>query len=497
MKLRMPRLLLLAVVLLALPLAGATASPQPPSQGQSASVAMGSNWYDPREVRIDVGGTVEWEAVAGGHDVRADDGSFFLWPDRKSESGETRSHTFEEEGVHRYYCTLHGGRGGNGMAGIVYVGDAELETVSEIEVPSEEHPTLRAALRDARRGTTIRLEPGVHRAGNRVQQPGVTIEGTGEQPGDVLIQAAAGVGLRVEESGATLRNLRVASGSQAGIQALGVDRLRLEDVEVAAGDIGVDFAGGRGLTIHGGSVEGHDRAGVRITDCDPCDARIESLRAQGNLVGIDLVDAAGAVINGNDLRDNAGGIRAAATPDDPVASPRTVVISDNRLTDNAAPAEAGPDAQAAIPSGAAIWLAGARQAEVWGNRVDGGHTYGVAVTALGGASADVEVRDNVVTDASEADLAWDGLGANVCFSGNTTPDDAEPTSQPPEAQTVYDCDAPATVGVPNPQPLLGLSGHAFSSQGEDEDGSDEAAAAAGGDATVLRLLREPWTEGLR
>jgi plastocyanin len=493
---RMPRLLTLAAVLLVLPLASAAASPQPPSQGQSASVAMGSNWFDPREVRIDVGGTVEWEAVAGGHDVRADDGSFFLWGDRKSESGETRSHTFEEEGVHRYYCTLHGGRGGNGMAGIVYVGDAELETVSEMDVPSEEYPTLRAALRDARHGTTISLAPGVHRAGNRILQPGVTIEGTGEQPGDVRIQAAAGVGIRVEASETTLRNLRVISGSQAGVQALDVDRLRLEDVEVAAGDVGVDFAGGRGLTIHGGSVEGHDRAGVRVTDCDPCDARIESLRAEGNLVGIDLVDAAGAIINGNDVRGNAGGIRAAATPDDPVASPRTVVISDNRLTDNAAPVEASPDGQAAIPSGAAIWLAGARQAEVWGNRIDGEHTYGVAVTALGGASTAVEVRDNVAADAAEADLAWDGLGADVCFSGNATPDDAEPTSQPPEAQTLYDCDAPATLGVPNPQPLLGLSGHALSSGGAD-DGAEEDPARAAGDARVLGLLSDPWTEGLR
>jgi plastocyanin len=496
MNLRMPRLLLLAAGLVALPLAGATAAPQPPSQGQSASVDMGSNYYSPREVRIDVGGTVEWDAVAGGHDVRADDGSFFLWEDRKSETGETRSHTFEEEGVHRYYCTLHGGRGGNGMAGIVYVGDAELDAVPQIEVPSEEYPTLRAALRDARDGTTISLEPGVYRAGNRIQQPGVTIEGTGERPDEVLIQGAAGVGVRVEEDRTTLRNLRVVSGSSAGIQALDVDRLRLEDVEVAAGDVGVDVAGGRGLTIHGGSVEGHHRAGVRVTDCDPCDARIEGLRAEGNLVGIDLVDAAGAIVNGNDLVGNAGGIRAAATPADPVASPRTVVISDNRLTDNTAPATAAPDDELAVPSGAAIWLAGVRQAEVWGNTVGGTHTYGVAVTALGGASADVEVRDNVVSDAGEADLAWDGLGANVCFAGNRTPEDGEPSSQPPQAQAIYDCASPATVGVPNPQPLLGLSGHAFSS--EDGDGDRDAAArTAGDDASALRLLDRAWTEGLR
>jgi plastocyanin len=491
------RLLLLVAALAILPLAGATASPQPPSQGDSATVQMGSNWFDEREVRIDVGGTVTWEAVADNHDVRADDGSFYLWSSPKSQPGETRSQTFEEEGVHRYYCTLHGGPGGNGMAGVVLVGDAELESVQDIEVPSEEHPTLRAALRDAREGTTITLAPGTHRAGNRITQPGVTIEGAGEQPGDVRIQAAAGVGVRVEADRATLRNLSVVSGSRAGIEALDVDRLRLEDVEVAAGDVGVHFEGGRGLTIHDGSVEGHDRAGVRITDCDPCDARIEGLRARENLVGIDLVDAAGAVINGNDLSGNGGGIRAAATPADPVASPRTVVISDNRLHDNAAPIEGDPDAELAIPSGAAIWLAGARQAEIRGNEIDGDHVYGVAVTALAGVSDDLVVHRNLVSGASEADLAWDGLGTDVCFSDNTGPDDGEPTSQPPEAQTLYACDNPVNVGVPNPQPLVGLTTHGLSGADEDEGEDDPAEDAAGGDPTVTGLLDHAWTDGLR
>jgi nitrous oxidase accessory protein NosD len=171
---------------------------------------------------------------------------------------------------------------------------------------------------------------------------------------------------------------------------------------------------------------------VRVTDCDPCDARIEGLRAEGNLVGIDLVDAAGAVINGNDLRGNGGGIRAAATPADPVAGPRTLTVIGNRFVDNAAGGfGASPDAQLPLPSGAAIWLAGARQAEVTGNRVDGEHTYGVVLTALAGLSIDVAVRDNVVGGGREADLAWDGLGAQVCFSGNRTPDGDEPSSQPP------------------------------------------------------------------
>jgi hypothetical protein len=277
---------------------------------------------------------VTWRAAGGQHDVRADDGSFFLWADQKSSSGETRSQTFTEEGIVRYYCTLHGGPGGFGMSGIVYVGDAELETPPELHVPSEEHPTLRAALRDARQGSTIHLAPGVHRAGQRITQPGVTIVGTGDDPRAVVLRAATSAGVRVEADNVRLANLTIASGSRSGVLAEGVDRLRLDDVHVVTDEVGVRFDGGRGLTIHGGAVEGHDRAGVLVTGCDPCDARIEGLRAEGNLVGIDVVDAAGVFLRGNLLRGNGGGVRAADTPADPVAGPRTLVVTGNRFVDN-------------------------------------------------------------------------------------------------------------------------------------------------------------------
>jgi hypothetical protein len=53
-----PHRLLLAAGLLTLllPLSAAGAAPQPPSQGAAATVEMGSNYYAPREVRVDVGG---------------------------------------------------------------------------------------------------------------------------------------------------------------------------------------------------------------------------------------------------------------------------------------------------------------------------------------------------------------------------------------------------------------------------------------------------------
>lgn len=452
---RRVRLLLLATVLLLAPLGSATASIDPPSQGSSATVDMGSNFFAPREVRVDVGGTVTWNALGNGHDVRADDGSFWLWRgETGGNDGQTRSVTFEEEGVVPFYCTLHGGPGGNGMAGIVFVGDAELDSPPDLEVPSTEHPTLRSALREARRGSTITLAPGTHRAGQRLIQDGVTIRGGGDAPGDVELRAATSAGLRVQADDITLANLRIASGSSSGVLAEDVDRLRLEDVEIATDEVGVRFVGGRGLTVRGGWLADHRRAGLLLTGCDPCDARIEDVRVTGNRFGIDVADAAGAVIRGNQLTDNGVGIRAASTPAGPTATARTLTILDNDLRDNVAGGFGSSlDADVPTPTGAAIWLAGARQAVIHDNRISGAHRYGVSVTALLGLSRDVVVRDNLAQGADDADLAWDGVGTGVCFADNVTGDDTEPTSQPPMLQTVSACDLGLPVGVPDPRPL--------------------------------------------
>lgn len=476
----MRRALLLTAALVLVPVGwnAATAAVDPPSQGASARVEMGSNFYAPREVRVDVGGTVTWEALGNGHDVRADDGSFWLWRgETGGNDGQTRAVTFDEPGVVPYHCTLHGGPGGNGMSGIVFVGDAEIDTPPELTVPSDEHPTLRAALRTARRGTTITLGPGVHRAGQRLTQPGVTIRGDADAaPGEVVLRAATAAGLRVEADDITLADLTIDAGSRSGIEALGVDRLRLEDVRITTEQVGVRFDGGRGLTILGGEVRGHDRAGVLVTGCDPCDARIEGLRAADNLLGIDVVDAAGAIVRRNVLEGNGVGIRAADTPAGPLEGARTLTILDNEVRDNDAGGPAlGPDAELPVATGAGIWLAGARQTVVHDNVVDGDHRTGISITALAGPSRDVVVRDNVVSGAREADLAWDGLGLDVCFSGNATPGGDEPSSSPPQAQTLYACDLPATVGIPNPPALRGLLEGATGSGG----GDDAAPASAG------------------
>jgi plastocyanin len=81
--------------------------------------------FEPAEVTIKVGETVV-RMQRGGlpHSVTADDGSFDSHPNCPPacmSPGQQYPRTFTQPGTFRYYCKVHGGPGGSGMAGVVTV----------------------------------------------------------------------------------------------------------------------------------------------------------------------------------------------------------------------------------------------------------------------------------------------------------------------------------------------------------------------------------------
>jgi halocyanin-like protein len=79
--------------------------------------------FEPAAVRVDPGTTViwEWTGAGGGHNVVAEEGTDYSYESELvSEEGFTFEHTFEQEGISKYYCTPHRSLG---MKGAVVVGD--------------------------------------------------------------------------------------------------------------------------------------------------------------------------------------------------------------------------------------------------------------------------------------------------------------------------------------------------------------------------------------
>src|SRR6266705_3285040 len=89
----------------------------PTASGPSVSAI--DNAISPQELHIKPGQKVTW--VNNGqtsHTVTADDNSF---DSGLFGSGTQYSHAFTKPGRYSYYCTLHGGPGGSGMAGVIVV----------------------------------------------------------------------------------------------------------------------------------------------------------------------------------------------------------------------------------------------------------------------------------------------------------------------------------------------------------------------------------------
>jgi plastocyanin len=78
--------------------------------------------FTPAQLTINAGDIVRWTNNAGTHNVVADDNSFTSGP--VSSSAWVYEFTFNVPGTNPYYCQLHGGPGGSGMSGVIFVEEA-------------------------------------------------------------------------------------------------------------------------------------------------------------------------------------------------------------------------------------------------------------------------------------------------------------------------------------------------------------------------------------
>ncbi len=99
------------------PQAIATATVEPDAR----VVLMGESCYEPLSLTLPAGSTVVWNQMGIiEHNVVAEEGSF---QSSLLTRGETFEHMFSAPGRYPYYCSLHGGPGGKGMAGAIIIID--------------------------------------------------------------------------------------------------------------------------------------------------------------------------------------------------------------------------------------------------------------------------------------------------------------------------------------------------------------------------------------
>jgi len=114
------RLTLAIVLILAASGFGARHSAQAASASNDAVIQFGcvglDCTYNPSQVVIQPGETVEWQGSFASHPLVSDDS---LWT--TVSAGNSFSHTFTMTGTFLFHCAFHGAPGGVGMAGRVIV----------------------------------------------------------------------------------------------------------------------------------------------------------------------------------------------------------------------------------------------------------------------------------------------------------------------------------------------------------------------------------------
>lgn len=82
------------------------------------SIRLSNFKFEPKEITVAPGTTVEWIDEQGNHTIAADDGSF---ESDILDAGGRFERKYDKPGAYPYYCTLHGSKGGHEMAGVVIV----------------------------------------------------------------------------------------------------------------------------------------------------------------------------------------------------------------------------------------------------------------------------------------------------------------------------------------------------------------------------------------
>jgi plastocyanin len=376
------------VVVLALALlAGAASLPGASAAPVPGVVEVHNNFFDPQTVRIEPGGTVRWTVVDGGHTITADDGRFDFPASGTLAAGESVSWTAAGDEVVRYHCKIHDGEG---MVGSIVVGDGGVvpppAPSSVLRVPAE-YPTVAAAVAAATEGSVVKVAAGVYDEAVEVTTPRITIEGEGDGAEDVVFEGR-------------YRRAAAITGKADGLVVRGVSARRYLD------------------------------AGIRVEGAGSVVEDVAAVENEG--AGV-LASGAGTVVRRSRLERNGAGVVVAGAGAGQALGPIGFDVLDNAVVGGGPRPDVG------------IWVDGAWGVRVTGNDV-GSTRLGILVAAGSGVPRQVDVVGNQVGSSAAADLAYDGLGVDVCFADNGP----QPTTEPPSLMAVSDCGSPHVVGLPDP-----------------------------------------------
>jgi plastocyanin len=437
-----------------------------PANAASQSVAARDNRFEPQKINIDPGDTVVWSNQGSRvHDVTSDKRGEFR--SDRMRPGQTYSKTFSEEGYYYYFCSVHGARGRVGMWGLVvvgnppasadpYAGKGPAKDRRPVLVVPKDAPTIQKAVDRARPGSRVVIRPGTYRESVHVKTNNLIIEGVDRFRTILHGEDKKQNGIVVDGThDVIVRNLTTRNYLGNGVYFNNTRRYTISKVDAIKNrTYGIYAFDSYDGVIKDSFGWGSGDSAFYIGQCLGCSAVIENIVSQYNYLGYSGTNATGVVIRNSVFKHNGAGVVPNTLPTEELGPNRGTLIYDNRIVQNnyeSVPA-AGFSESVGIPYGTGVWLPGVENNIVRNNFISEHRSYGVLITPS--MDSDMPMNNTVIqnvirnSDSDEDgygyDLAWDGNGADNCFSDN----DFKGETGPPDIETLYACANRPFVGIP-------------------------------------------------
>lgn len=339
---------------------------------------------------------------------------------------------------------------------------------STITVPGD-HETIQAAVDAAEPGDLILISPGVYKEEVSVETEDLVIRGIDRNEVIIDGEFERENGIKILADGVAVENLTVRNANGNGLFWTGSyeDDYVLKGYRASYitaynnGRYGIYAFNAANGVIERSYGSGHPDSAFYIGQCNPCNAVIQDVVAEKNMLGYSGTNSSGnLLIVNSEWRNNRAGIVPNSLTSEKLAPQNNTTIVGNLVTDNNS-ADAPETESFRVAWGNGIVIAGGQDNIVERNTITKQKNAGIVVTDMpeGFKPENNKVRDNTLADNTldlvylTVEFASEAFGN--CFEGNSStksvPEDIE-TELPCEGTPGEGWDLSVVLGSLTPAP---------------------------------------------
>ena len=244
--------------------------------------------------------------------------------------------------------------------------------------------SIQAAVKKASKGDTIKVYPGTYKETVYIDKDGITLSGVilkGEWPildGEKKLNDA----ILYSGHGVTIEHMQIINYKGNAIMGqAGNNYIIRHNLIKDAGVYGIFPQFGKNGVVEYNVISGIEDAAIYIGMCDNVDVRFNEVF--DSVAGIEIENTRHALVEGNYVYNNTGGILAFITPGLPIKTTYDVIIRSNFIVNNNHPNFGEPGSLvASIPPGTGILIMAADDVVIEDNIISGNDNSGIAIVDL-------------------------------------------------------------------------------------------------------------------